>query len=89
MDLLPSPPSENTLYAILGAIGGFLGGLLSKLLLLVIPGYSQLLDQAKLDRETITELRTENDRLRDERDGLADTVRDDDGEPVVPRVPLP
>ena len=81
MDLDP----EKALYGILGAIGGLIGGLFTKLILLIFPSYAQLLEDLKHEREENRLLRKENAALREEKEGLEDALDDT----LVDRRPRP
>lgn len=60
---------EKVILALLGGLGGFIGGLFTKLLALVVPGYNDLIKQNQ-------DLKDENERLREKNASLWDQVEE-------------
>jgi hypothetical protein len=58
---------EKVILALIGGIGGFIGGLFTKLLALIFPSYNDLVKE-------INELKAENRQLREDKNGLEDDV---------------
>lgn len=60
---------EKVILALLGGLGGFIGGLFTKLLTLVVPGYNDLI-------KTNQDFRDENERLREKNASLWDQIEE-------------